>query len=266
MPASSNDSHVFDIGPPPNPEEPVHQEKPKPARKADKSAPTTLKDASKSSMDAPKSVKTDWRQKISELKAAHRSEIQDIKNKHQSEQKLHQNELKDLEKKHKQELQVALNNAEKNYQAQLEEQRKDQRDQIRELKNELKAMIEGPIKEMVANYQKVVANGSHEQLEKLRKWFHSEFAQEIQKKAEELEKVKAAGDAQAEKLVAEIDARNRHMSFLEEKIKDISEYLPEDEQEELYEELGFEIPEAIIQEKPSKEKRKGFLARFSAIF
>ncbi|MGI0036425.1 MAG: hypothetical protein ACRD98_11220, partial [Nitrososphaera sp.] len=200
------------------------------------------------------------------LKAAHRGEIQDIKSKHQSEQKLHQNELRDLEKKHKQDLQVALNNAEKNYQAQLEQQQKDQHDHIRELRNELKALIEGPIKEMTANYQNVVAKDSHDQLEKLKKWFHSEFAQEIQKKTEELEKVKAASDAQAEKLVSEIDERNRHMSYLEEKIKDISEYLPEDEQEELYEELGFEIPEAIVQEKPSKAKRKGFLARFSAIF
>jgi hypothetical protein len=48
-------------------------------------------------------------------------------------------------------------------------------------------------------------------------------------------------------------------------MKEISQYLPEDVQEDMYEQFGFEADLEGLEDEP-KTKRKGLLARITSIF
>ncbi|MCI0559127.1 MAG: hypothetical protein MN733_11575 [Nitrososphaera sp.] len=226
----------------------------------------TQKGRSKGRKHQTNRSRQDVKKTISELKAANRTEIQSIKSKYQTENKLLRDELKERAKKGKEELRTSMAQAERNYQKQLDQLRADSNSQTMALRAEMKKLLDGHLKEITDKYNVKLANENSAQLEKLEKWIRGEFIETIQVKTGELEGTKAAADAQESKLVQEIDGKNQHILFLEEKIKEISHYLPEDEEQELYEELGLEIPvDDDEDDEPRKGKHKGLFSRLTSV-
>jgi hypothetical protein len=210
---------------------------------------------------APKKAAREGQNKIAELRELHKSRLQAVIKKHQEEKKQMQRDLKDQTKKNQYDLKLALGQAEKTYRTQLELLRKDYESRSVSIRNELKEFLAGEMEGIKKHSESVVESDSQERLEKLEKWIHGEFLGELQNKSKELEQVKVSADSQVHDLVKEIDQKNKEISFLQEKIKEISDYMPEEEQDDLYEELGFEHEvEDAAEEPKQKRKKKGFFS------
>jgi len=224
--------------------------------------PKPRKVRSKDSKEAARDHKKDRQKQISELRATHKNEMQLLKKKHQMEIQELQKRLKDHESKSKEE----LRKSEKHYHAQLEQIRKENKENSIAMYKEIKDFLGVQISEMRETSESSIRNDNDEHFEKLKLSMQSVLTDELQKKTAELEQTKVFSEAQANKLVQDTHEKNQHIDFLEDKIKEIAQHLPEDAQQELYEELGFELPkvlEELDDEPKNKKKKKGFFARLS---
>lgn len=251
MAGGENVSSVFDLEPA------VQGEDDKPDVQE---IPKQSKVRPKDSKAAGSERKKDRQKQISELKAAHKSDLQLMKKKHQMEIQELQKRLKDHESRSKEE----LRKSEKQYQAQLEQIRKENKENNAAMYGEIKNFIGSQISEMREGNESAIRNDNDEHFERLRQSMESVFTDELQKKTAELEQIKVFAEAQANRLVQDTHEKNQRIDFLEDKIKEIAQKLPEEAQQELYEEMGFELPKVLeeLDEEPKhKKKKKGFFER-----
>ncbi len=254
MAGGENVSSVFDLEPA------VQDTDDKPVVQAE--TPKQTKVRSKDSKAVASEHKKDRQKQISELKASHKSELQLMKKKHQMEIQELQKRLKDHESRSKEE----LRKSDKQYHAQLEQIRKENKENNAEMYGEIKDFLGAQMSEMKEGNASAIRNDNDEHFERLRQSIESVFTDELQQKTTELEQTKVFSEAQANKLVQDTHEKNQRIDFLEEKIKEIAQKLPEETQQELYEELGFELPKVLEQldEEPKhKKKKKGFFDRLS---
>jgi hypothetical protein len=251
MAGGENVSSVFDLEPT------VQDTDDKPVVQAE--APKQTKARSKDSKAAVSERKKDHQKQISELKASHKNDLQLMKKKHQMEIQELQKRLKDHESRSKEE----LRKSEKQYNTQLEQIRKENKENSTAMYKEIKDFLGAQISEMREANESAIRNDNHEYFEGLRQSMESVFTDELQKKTAELEQMKVFSEAQANKLVQDTHEKNQRIDFLEEKIKEIAQKLPEEAQHELYEELGFELPKVLeeLDEPKHKKKKKGFFGR-----
>ncbi len=227
--------------------------------------PKQSKVRSKASKAVASERKKDRQKQISELKATHKSDLQLVKKKHQMEIQELQKRLKDHESRSKEE----LRKSEKQYHTQLEQIRKENKENNTVMYKEIKDFIGSQISEMREGNEKAIRSDNDEHFESLRQSVESVFMDELQKKAAELEQTKVFAEAQANKLVQDTQEKNQRIDFLEDKIKEIAQKLPEEARQELYEELGFELPKVLeeLEDEPKhKKKKKGFFGRLSVAF
>lgn len=254
MAGGENVSSVFDLEPA------VKATDDKPVVQAE--IPKQTKVRSKDSKAGASERKKDHQKQISELKVSHKSDLQLMKKKHQMEIQELQKRLKDHESRGKEE----LRKSEKQYHAQLEQIRKENKENNAAMYKEITDFLGAQISEMREGNESAIRNDNHEYFEGLRQSMESVFTDELEKKTAELEQIKVFSEAQANKLVQDTHEKNQRIDFLEEKIKEIAQKLPEEAQQELYEELGFELPKVLeeLDEQPKhKKKKKGFFSRLS---
>ena len=164
-------------------------------------------------------------------------------------------------------LKEELRKTEKEYHAQLEQIRKENKDNNAAMYREIRDFLGAQMAEMKEGSESAVRNDNDEHFERLRQSMESVFTDELQKKTAELEQMKVFSEAQANKLIEDTHEKNQRIDFLEEKIKEIAQKLPEEAQQELYEELGFELPKVLeeLDDKPKhQKKKKGLFDRLSA--
>jgi chromosome segregation ATPase len=210
--------------------------------------------------DAKGSQSSDLRKRIAELKQAHRQETQALKSKHQSEQKLLREELKDQQRKAR----AALEESKKHYDSQLRQMRADYAAQSESLRGELKQYLEEAVKEIATNYESRMKNESDDKIEGLRSMIHDDFLKALQEKEYELDQLRRESSDEAARIIQENNEKNHRIAQLESKMKEVSRHLPEDVQEDLAEQFGFEAELDSLEE--SKPNRKGLLARITSLF
>jgi hypothetical protein len=249
MAGGENASSVFDLEPA------VQSTDDKPVLQADTAKQSKV--PSKDSKAVASERKKDRQKQVSDLKARHKSDLQLMKRKHQMEIQELQKRLKDHESRSKEE----LRKSEKQYHAQLEQIRKENKENSTAMYREIKDFLNAQMSEMGERNESAIRNDNEQHFEKLRQSMESVFTDELQKKTAELEQTKVFSEAQANKLVQDTQEKNQRIDFLEDKIKEIAQKLPEEAQQELYEELGFELPKVLeeLDDKPKqKKKKKGF--------
>lgn len=255
MAGGENVSSVFDLEPA------VQEADDKPVIQTE--TPKQSRVRSKDSKVDASERKKDRQKQISELKASHKNDLQLMKKKHQMEIQELQKRLKDRESRSKEE----LRKTEKEYHAQLEQIRKENKDNNAAMYREIRDFLGAQMAEMKEGSESAVRNDNDEHFERLRQSMESVFTDELQKKTAELEQMKVFSEAQANKLIEDTHEKNQRIDFLEEKIKEIAQKLPEEAQQELYEELGFELPKVLeeLDDKPKhQKKKKGLFDRLSA--
>jgi hypothetical protein len=207
----------------------------------------------------------DYRKKIAELNEAHRNQILALKSKHQTEHKLLRDELTKQEKQARDALKDATEGSKKFYDAQVKQMRSDYSNQIDSVRKELKQYIEKSINAITKDYESKVAKVNDEKLESLRGMIHEDFLEALQKKTEEVDLIRVQSSEEVTKLAQENNEKSHRITQLEIKMKEISHYLPEDVQEDLCEQFGFEAELEGLEDEP-KARRRGLFARLMSIF
>jgi hypothetical protein len=92
---------------------------------------------------------------------------------------------------------------------------------------------------------------------------HDEFVDQMQKKADEIEQLRAQLEGKLAVTSQESQGRGHRITQLEGRLKEVSHYLPDDVQQEIYEQFGFEDEVIELDEDP-KEKRKGLFGRLAS--
>src|SRR6185503_4436 len=203
---------------------------------------------------------SDSRKKLAELKAGHRKEIQALKSKHRAEYKAVQSELREQLRKSKVAIRDATEGSKKFYDGQLRQMRADYSSQNEALRTELKRYLEHSVDEIAKNYETRLANESNERLDNLKNMIHDDFVEAMQKKADEMDQLRTESEAEIARIAQENNEKAHRITQLELKMKEISHYLPEDIQEDVFEQFGFKAELDGLEDKP-KAKRKGLLAR-----
>jgi hypothetical protein len=203
---------------------------------------------------------SDDKKKLTELKAGHRKEIQALKSKHRVEYKAVQSELREQLRKSKVAIKDATEGSKKFYEGQLRQMRADYTNQNEALRTELKKFLENSVDEIAKNYETRLANESNERLDNLKSMIHDDFVEAMQKKADEIEQIRTESEAEIARIAQENNEKGHRITQLELKMKEISHYLPEDIQEDVFEQFGFKAEMDGLEDKP-KAKRKGLLAR-----
>ena len=151
------------------------------------------------------------------------------------------------------------------YDNQLKQMSGEYSDQHAALREELKQFLENSVND-IAKYQQTKMNReSDERLDSLKIMIHEDFVDAMQKKTEEIDQIRAESENRIAEIVHESTDRGHRISQLETKMKEISQYLPGDIQEEVYEQFGFEDELAALEEEP-KSKRKGILGRLMSLY
>lgn len=203
--------------------------------------------------------------RLSLLRDAHQKRIHALTKRYKAQIKQIRKKMKDNEKSNKKQLALRIAEVERQYHAQLEQARVDYNSQNMALRTDVKDFLEAQILQLTQNYESVSKSNSSQELEEFRRWLHEELLSAMQEKAKELEDVKSASDAQLNKMVLQIDKKNREIRFLESKIEEMSDYLPKDIRRELFEELGIEEQEE--ETKPENKRWKiGFLSKLTSLF
>jgi hypothetical protein len=205
------------------------------------------------------------RKKIAELNEAHRKQLQALKSLHLTEYKRLQDASRKQEKQAKEALKEATEGTRKFYDAQVKQMRSEYASQVDLIRKELKQHLEKSVSEITKNYESKVANVNDEKLEGLKSAIHDDFLEALQRKTEELDLLRAQSNEEITKLAQDNNEKNHRIAQLEIKMKEISQYLPEDVQEDMYEQFGFEADLEGLEDEP-KTKRKGLLARITSIF
>jgi len=138
--------------------------------------------------------------------------------------------------------------------------RADYSSQNEALRTELKRYLEDSVDEIAKNYETRLANESNERLDNLKTMIHDDFVEAMQKKADEMDQLRTVSEAEIGRIAQENNEKGHRITQLELKMKEISHYLPEDIQEDVFEQFGFKAELDGLEDKP-KAKRKGLLAR-----
>ena len=203
---------------------------------------------------------SDSRKKLAELKSRYRKEIQALKSKHRVEYKAVQGELREQLRKSKVAIKDATEGSKKFYDGQLRQMRADYTSQNEALRTDLKKFLENSIDEIAKNHETRLTNESNERLDNLKNMIHDDFVEAMQKKADEMDQLRTESDAEIARIAQENNEKGHRITQLELKMKEISHYLPEDIQEDVFEQFGFEADSGDVEDKP-KAIRKGLLAR-----
>jgi hypothetical protein len=207
----------------------------------------------------------DHRQKLAELKEAHRNQLQALKSRHQSEQKLLRDALSEQKKQAKEALKEAREGSQKFYESQVKQMRSEYSSQVDLLRKELRQYLEKSVSALMKNYESESAKENDEKLEGLKSMIHDDFLEALQRKAEEIDLLRVQSNEEVQKLAQDNNEKSHRIAQLEIKMKEISHYLPEDVQEDVYEQFGFEENLEGLEDEP-KSKRKGLLARITSVF
>ena len=193
---------------------------------------------------------SDGKKKLAELKAGHRKEIQALKTKHRAEYKAVQSELREQLRKSKLAIKDATEGSKKFYDGQLRQMRADYSSQNEALRTELKKSLENSVEEIAKNYETRLANESNERLDNLKDMIHDDFVEAMQKKADEMDQLRTESEAEIARIAQENNEKGHRITQLELKMKEISHYLPEDIQEDVFEQFGFKAELDGLEDKP----------------
>jgi hypothetical protein len=162
-------------------------------------------------------------------------------------------------------LKDATEGSKKFYDAQVKQMRSDYSNQIDSVRKELKQYIVKSINEITKDYESKVAKVNDEKLDSLRGMIHEDFLEALQKKTEEIDVIRVQSSEEVTKLAQENNEKSHRITQLEIKMKEISHYLPEDVQEDVCEQFGFEAELEGLEDEP-KARRRGLFARLTSIF
>jgi F0F1-type ATP synthase membrane subunit b/b' len=173
-------------------------------------------------------------------------------------------ELKEQARKSKEAVKEAGEMSRKFYDNQLKQIRDEYRDQSATLRKELKQFLEDSVNNIAKNQETKMNRESDERLDSLKSMIHEDFVEALQKKTEEIDLIRTDSENRIAEIVQESTDKSHRISQLEIKMKEISQYLPSDIQEEVYEQFGFEDELAALEEEP-KPKRKGILGKLMSL-
>ncbi|HJS81958.1 MAG TPA: hypothetical protein VJ742_03900, partial [Nitrososphaera sp.] len=191
-------------------------------------------------------------------------QLQDLRSKYQADERLLRQELKEQARKSKEAVKEAGETSRKFYDNQLKQMRNEYRDQSATLRKELKQFLEDSVNNIAKNQETKMNRESDERLDSLKSMIHEDFVEALQKKTEEIDLIRTDSENRIAEVVQESTDKSHRISQLEIKMKEISQYLPGDIQEEVYEQFGFEDELAALEEEP-KPKRKGLLGRLTSV-
>lgn len=207
--------------------------------------------------------KSECGQKISALKETHRKQMLELKARYQADFKALRDEMKEQSAKSKIALKVAGENSKKFYETQLKQMRDDYSRQNSALRAELVKYLKDSVGEIRKQVETKITSEHGDRLDSLRAMVHEDFVESMQKKSDEFDQIKALSDARMAELSQENKEKSQRILQMETKMKEISQYLPEDVQAEIYEQFGFEDELAALEEDP-KPKRKGLFGRLTS--
>jgi hypothetical protein len=207
---------------------------------------------------------SDCKKKIAEMNAVHRKQLQDLRSKYQADERTLRQELKEQARKSKEAVKEAGETSRKFYDNQLKQMRNEYRDQSATLRKELKQFLEDSVNNISRNQETKMNRESDERLDSLKGMIHEDFIEALQKKTEEIDLIRTDSENKIAEVVQESTDKSHRISQLEIKMKEISQYLPGDIQEEVYEQFGFEDELAALEEEP-KPKRKGILGKLMSL-
>jgi hypothetical protein len=207
---------------------------------------------------------SDCKKKIAEMNAAHCKQLQDLRSKYLADERMLRQELKEQARKSKEAVKEAGETSRKFYDNQLKQIRNEYRDQNSTLRKELKQFLEDSVNNIAKNQETKMNRESDERLDSLKSMIHEDFVEALQKKTEEIDLIRTDSENRIAEVVQESTDKSHRISQLEIKMKEISQYLPGDIQEEVYEQFGFEDELAALEEEP-KPKRKGLLGRLTSV-
>jgi len=212
----------------------------------------------------PEEVKTDTPEKISRTKPTLRKRTQ-TKVDRQMERTLRK-VVSEQTKRTKADLRM-LEKVMKKYESKIERMIGNNLGQSISLQEEVKGLINGQSEELKKSCEDIVVSNSQDELQKLTDWFYDEFMKALDGKSGEYESLKSSSEAQANRMVEEIDSRAKRIKVLDQKIADIASYLPKDVRTELFAELGLEyLDSTIVRSAEKKQARKGIIAKLSSLF
>lgn len=233
-------------------------------QKADSAPETPVKEHQVRKPAVHKTAKAEASGRISELRSLHRKEVQELKARQKEQVTALQKSLKEQAAKSKEELRKAEVETKKFYEGQLKQLRSDYSSQNERLREELRSYLEGAVSEIAKEQESRLARESDERIDSLREMINADFVAAMQAKQQEFDQTKALLDAEIARLEEESDGRKHRIAQLETKMKELSHYLPEDVQHELYEQFGFAEDLKILEE--AKPKRKGFFSKLMSLF
>ena len=212
----------------------------------------------------PEEVKTDTPEKISRTKPTLRKRTQ-TKVDRQMERTLRK-VVSEQTKRTKADLRM-LEKVMKKHESKVERMIGNNLGQSISLQEEVKGLINGQSEELKKSCEDIVVSNSQDELQKLTDWFYDEFMKALDGKSGEYESLKSSSEAQANRMVEEIDSRAKRIKVLDQKIADIASYLPRDVRSELFAELGLQyLDSAIVRSAEKKQARKGIIAKLSSLF
>jgi hypothetical protein len=183
--------------------------------------------------------------------------------KHAAERKAMEKNMNEMTKKRERDIKDLMEKVLKNHYAQVDKERADYLSVLGDLKNSL----EGQSREITTSCQQVVTSAAQDEVERMVNWFHDEFMQELNKKAQEYEELKVSSENQVNKMSEESEGKSQKIMILDARIKKLAFHLPKDVRKELFAELGLEHLETqLVQEKAQKKEGKGFFSKLSQMF
>ena len=205
----------------------------------------------------------DCRKMIGHINATYRKQIRTLKVKYKSEIKSLRASLQDQAKKSKHSIKKAAAESKTFYQRRLNQISLEYQGQNEALRKELHNYMENSFNEIAENYQTSLTGESDVRFDSLKRIIQTDFVDELQKKVDEIEQLKTQTQKEISEVIQESDLKGHRMSQLEGRLKDVSQFLPADVREELYEQFGFEEDMAEIE--VPRSKRKSILGRLTSI-
>jgi hypothetical protein len=203
---------------------------------------------------------SDPRKRIAAINESHRNQLKALKSRFQMEQKL----LRDALKKEQEKTKDATVGAKKFYEYQLRQMREDYRRQNDSTRSELRHYLENSVKAIANDQESKITKEYEDRLSNLKEMIHKDFLEELQRKTDEIDQLRAQSNNEIANVMQDNSDKNHRMTQLEIKMREISHYLPDDVQEDLYEQFGFEAELEGIEEEPAAKKR-GLLAKLASL-
>lgn len=200
---------------------------------------------------------------LAHINADHRKQIRAIKMKYRGEVKLVRASLKMQARKSKDSIKKAAAESKKIYQERLNKISLEYQRQNESLREELQKKLEDSFNEVAMTYQTSVTSESDTRFDSLKKLIQSDFVDELQRKVDEIEQLRTQSEKELSEVVQESDLKGHRMSQLENRLKEVSQYLTEDVRDEIYEQFGFE--DAMEEIEVARPKRRGFFGRLTSI-